>query len=75
MGLGFDRTGSYRDPLIAFLVATLTAAVPMTHLGPCRFSESRPIDNRRNLSASMAADVFEDELRLGKFLAMCRRRS
>jgi MFS family permease len=54
MGVGFDRTGSYRDPLIAFLVATLTAAVLMTHLGPYRFSVSRPVANHRILPASIA---------------------
>ena len=37
MGAGFDRTRSYSRPLIAFLVATLLAAVLMTRLGPYRF--------------------------------------
>jgi MFS family permease len=37
MGAGFDLTGSYRVPLMAFLAATLLAAVLMTHLGPYRY--------------------------------------
>jgi cyanate permease len=32
MGAGFDKTGSYRVPLIAFVAATLLAAVPLTRL-------------------------------------------
>jgi len=41
MGAGFDLTGSYRVPLMAFLAATLLAAVLMTHLGPYRY---HPLD-------------------------------
>jgi MFS family permease len=37
MGLGFDRTGSYRAVLAGFLVATLLAAVAMLRLGPYRY--------------------------------------
>jgi cyanate permease len=37
MGAGFDRTGSYRAVLIAFLAATLLASVLMTRLGPYRY--------------------------------------
>jgi MFS family permease len=37
MGLGFDRTGSYRAVLAGFLVATLLATVPMLRLGPYRY--------------------------------------
>lgn len=33
MGAAFDRTGSYRDPLVAFVAATLLAAALMTRLG------------------------------------------
>jgi sugar phosphate permease len=36
MGIGFDRTGSYRVILGVFLVATLLGAVLMTRLGPYR---------------------------------------
>jgi len=42
MGAGFDLTGSYRVPLIAFLAATVIAAVLMTHLGPYRYRGSEP---------------------------------
>jgi MFS family permease len=37
MGAGFDKTGSYRGPLIAFAAATLLAAVLLTRLGPYGF--------------------------------------
>jgi MFS family permease len=34
MGLGFDRLGSYRAPLLFFLAATVVATVLLTRLGP-----------------------------------------
>jgi len=34
MGVGFDRLGSYRAPLLFFLVATLAATTLLTRLGP-----------------------------------------
>jgi MFS family permease len=37
MGLGFDRTGSYRSILAGFLAATAVAAVIMLRLGPYRY--------------------------------------
>jgi MFS family permease len=37
MGVGFDRTGSYRVPLLVFFFATLLASVLMTQLGPYSF--------------------------------------
>lgn len=37
MGLGFDRTGSYRTILGGFLAATTVAAVIMLRLGPYRY--------------------------------------
>jgi cyanate permease len=37
MGLGFNRTGSYRAVLAGFLVATLLATVAMLRLGPYRY--------------------------------------
>jgi len=40
MGAGFDLTGSYRVPLIAFLAATVIAVVLMTRLGPYRYRGS-----------------------------------
>jgi MFS family permease len=40
MAIGFDRAGSYRLPLVFFLIATITAAVLMTRLGQYRF---RPV--------------------------------
>ena len=40
MGAGFDRTGSYRAPLVGFLLATLVAAALMKYLGPYRFRVS-----------------------------------
>jgi MFS family permease len=41
MGIGFDRTGSYRLPLAAFFVVTLGAAILITRLGPYRYETSR----------------------------------
>jgi MFS family permease len=40
MGTGFDLTGSYRLPLMTFLVATLLAAVLVTRLGPYGYRAS-----------------------------------
>jgi MFS family permease len=54
MGLGFDRTGSYRGPLILFFVAAMAAAGLMTRLGPYRFSPSQTVPNRPILQASVA---------------------
>jgi cyanate permease len=42
MGRAFDLTGSYRTPLMAFLVATLVATGLMTRLGPYRYRADRP---------------------------------
>jgi MFS family permease len=53
MGAGFDRTGSYRDPLIAFLAAAMFAAALITRLGPYRF-RPRPVENQPILPASVA---------------------
>jgi MFS family permease len=44
MGVGFDRTGSYRAPLLFFFFATLLATVLMTQLGPYGFPPPRAID-------------------------------
>ena len=44
MGTGFDRTGSYRDPLLAFLCATLLAAVLMTRVRPYRFAPAKVVE-------------------------------
>jgi MFS family permease len=45
MGAGFDFTGSYHAPLVAFLVATLFAAVLMTRLGPYRYRATQREEN------------------------------
>lgn len=42
MGLGFDKTGSYRLPLLAFVLAASAAAVLMARIGPYRFGPQRP---------------------------------
>lgn len=42
MGIGFDSTGSYRFVLGIFVLASLSAAVLMTRLGPYRLWESAP---------------------------------
>jgi cyanate permease len=54
MGAGFDRTGSYRDPLILFFVAAAVAAVLMTRLGPYRFGAPQTVPNQPILQASVA---------------------
>jgi MFS family permease len=41
MGVGFDRTGSYRAPLVIFFFATLLGTVVMTRLGPYGFPPPR----------------------------------
>jgi MFS family permease len=41
MGVGFDRTGSYRAPLRGFFFATLLATALMTQLGPYGFPPMR----------------------------------
>jgi len=42
MGAGYDRRGSYTEPLAGFLVATLLGAVLMARLGPYRFRPPQP---------------------------------
>jgi len=37
MAQGFDRLGSYQAPLIFFFLATITAVILLTRLGPYRF--------------------------------------
>jgi len=56
MGAGFDKTGSYREPLVAFLFATLTAAVLMTRLGPYGFHAQQPVERQDILPASAAEE-------------------
>jgi MFS family permease len=45
MGAGFDKTGSYRGPLIAFAAATLLAAVLLTRLGAYRYQPENHFGN------------------------------
>lgn len=40
MGVGFDRTGSYRTPLVFFLMAALVAVGLMMRAGPYRYRPS-----------------------------------
>lgn len=54
MGASFDRTGSYRDALIAFLAAAMCAAALISRLGPYRFRPPRPVENQPILPASVA---------------------
>jgi hypothetical protein len=54
MGAGFDRAGSYRDPLILFLVAAAIAAALMTRLGPYRFGSQQTVPAQPILQASVA---------------------
>ena len=41
MGLGFDRTGSYRVPLLAFVLAASVATMLIARLGPYRFGPQK----------------------------------
>jgi MFS family permease len=54
MGVGFDRLGSYRAPLLFFLAATLVATALLTRLGPYvyRAGEQVQPDLQPNLSVS-----------------------
>jgi MFS family permease len=56
MGARFDRTGSYRDPLITLLVAAVIAAILMTRLGPYRFGAQQPFDDLQILPASITEE-------------------
>jgi MFS family permease len=56
MGAGFDKTGSYRVPLVAFLFATLIAAVLMTRLGPYEYDAQQPVERQDVLPASAAEE-------------------
>lgn len=49
MGLGFDKTGSYRVPLLAFVLAASAATMLIARLGPYRFGP------QRSASASLEA--------------------
>jgi len=42
MGIGFDRTGSYRMPLTGFFLLTLVAAAMMGRLGPYLYGTANP---------------------------------
>jgi MFS family permease len=54
MGAGFDRTGSYREPLLVFLVASVIGAALMTRLGPYRFGAQQTVPNQLILQPSVA---------------------
>jgi MFS family permease len=57
MGIGFDRTGSYRLVLGAFLLATLVGAGLMTRLGPYRIWEAAELSK-----AASPRRITEEEL-------------
>jgi MFS family permease len=57
MGAGFDKTGSYRSPLIAFFLATLIAAVLMTRMGPYRFRAQQALERQDILPTSVAEET------------------
>jgi MFS family permease len=46
MGAGFDRSGSYRLPLVGCFVATVLAVALFTRLGPYRYAVIRQRDQR-----------------------------
>ena len=51
MGVGFDRLGSYRAPLLFFLAATLVATALLTRLGPYIY---RPADHNERETPGIA---------------------
>lgn len=57
MGVGFDRTGSYRLPIMGFLAAIIGAIVLFSRLGPYRYlpvdPEETPITSTRASAAVM----------------------
>ncbi len=55
MGAAFDRTGSYRGPLVAFFAANLLAALLMTRLGPYRYRPTEP-DGKDHIVHAPAED-------------------
>lgn len=59
MGSAFDRTGSYHGPLIAFLVASVTATVLVARLGPYRFSPPQPVENQQIFPAGAAEESLQ----------------
>jgi MFS family permease len=56
MGVRFDRTGSYRGPLMAFFVAALVAAALMSRLGSYRFCARQPAEKPPTVSESIAEE-------------------
>jgi MFS family permease len=50
MGVGFDRLGSYRAPLLFFLAATLVATALLTRLGPYVYRAGRQVLNPSPIS-------------------------
>jgi MFS family permease len=54
MGAGFDRTGSYRDPLLVFLVASAIGAALITRIGPYRFRGQKTVPKRPILQPTVA---------------------
>ncbi len=57
MGTSFDRTGSYRDALIAFMAAASCGAALITRLGPYRFPP-RAVEDRLVVPASGAGETL-----------------
>jgi MFS family permease len=51
MSAGFDRTGSYRIPLVSFLAATLLATLLMLRPGPYRYLPGQPEGNDQIVTA------------------------
>ena len=60
MGAGFDLTGSYHAPLVAFVAATLVAAVLMTRLGPYLYRAGQVGENEQILPIQTAAHARVD---------------
>jgi hypothetical protein len=65
MGAGFDRIGSYRGPLIAFLFAALVAAALMTRLGPTGSVQSNPSIAGRSCQRAQPNRVLARDHRVG----------
>ncbi len=67
MGAGFDRTGSYRGPLVGFFLAILLATVLMTRIGPYRFRPPEP-----NIALPKRHENCTQELKIKRRSHACR---
>jgi hypothetical protein len=63
MGAAFDRTGTYHTPLMAFVAATLGAAMLMTRLGPYRYRAGQQDENEPILPGAIRRPAMPGTIR------------